>query len=180
VIALLLLSTGQKNMYFNLRAILGWLSVAMLHALIILLVVLLGADGMEADRFTGITWGLQQNGVLMFSIVVITVHLQLAVSIDQWTWLHHFSIWGSICELPPGWAIDVLCNGCSLQGSWLPASVSPPDACWVVQECSPGHMLQLWPAVVHAVLPRSSFKLPAPCSSLMVTNRLAVKLQAAI
>lgn len=97
----LLLSTGQKNIYFNLRAILGWLSVAMLHALIILLIVLLGADGLEADRGTGVTWGLQQNGVLMFSIVVITVHLQLTVTIDQWTWLHHVSIWGSICEYPP-------------------------------------------------------------------------------
>jgi hypothetical protein len=32
----------------------------------------------------------------MFTIVIVTVHYQLAVLIDEWTWMHHVSMWGSI------------------------------------------------------------------------------------
>jgi hypothetical protein len=34
---------GQRNLYFNLRAISGWLSIAVLHAAVILVAVMLGA-----------------------------------------------------------------------------------------------------------------------------------------
>jgi hypothetical protein len=40
--------------------------------------------------------GLAQDGILMFSVVIATVHSQLASVIDHWTWMHHASCWGSI------------------------------------------------------------------------------------
>ena len=36
-----------------------------------------------------------QVGVLMFSTIIVTVHFQVVLIEDQWTWIHHFSIWGS-------------------------------------------------------------------------------------
>jgi hypothetical protein len=84
--------------YFDLKSILGWLGTSFLHATIIMTMVMCGADSLEVDRKDGHTWTLQQNGILMFSIVVVTVHLQLAVVLDQWMWMHHVAIWGSIGE----------------------------------------------------------------------------------
>lgn len=53
---------------------------------------------LQMDRATGTTLSLDQQGVLMFSIVIITVHLQLGSVIDHWTWMHHASCWGSVGE----------------------------------------------------------------------------------
>lgn len=89
-------STGQKNLYFSLPAIVGWLGTAFLHAALIVIMVLLGADSLDSDSSGGHPWSLLRNGLLMFTIVIITVHLQLAIVIDQWTWIHHLAIWGSI------------------------------------------------------------------------------------
>ena len=36
----------------------------------------------------------------MFSIVVVTVHLEVVQVEEQWTWLHHLSIWLSQRECP--------------------------------------------------------------------------------
>jgi hypothetical protein len=96
------LSAGQQNLYFNLRAIVGWLLIAVMHASIILAAVVVGADPTEVDRPSGHTTSLGQNGILMFSIVIITVHAQLGCCIDHWTWMHHASCWGSISELGGG------------------------------------------------------------------------------
>jgi hypothetical protein len=50
----------------------------------------------QSDRFNGHTLSLEQNGILMFTIVIITVHAQLGIVLDQWTWMHHAAMWGSI------------------------------------------------------------------------------------
>lgn len=103
---------GQQNLYFSLPAIVGWLGTALLHAAIVVVMVITGADSLDSDRHAGSSWSLQQNGVLMFSIVIITVHLQLAMVLDQWLWLHHVAIWGSIGELGAGrWPLLPLQQG---------------------------------------------------------------------
>lgn len=43
---------------------------------------------------------LCRAGVLMFSIVVVTVHIEVIQIEEQWTWLHHLAIWLS----QGGWA----------------------------------------------------------------------------
>ena len=52
----------------------------------------------QVDRHGGHTLGLAQDGILMFSVVIITVHAHLATAIDQWTWMHHAACWGSVGE----------------------------------------------------------------------------------
>ncbi|GBF89503.1 phospholipid-transporting ATPase [Raphidocelis subcapitata] len=92
----LLYRDGQRNLYFSPRAITGWLLVAVLHAVIILGCVVGGAHPTNTDRADGHTLALEQNGIFMFSIVIVAVNLQLASVLDQWTWAHHASLWGSI------------------------------------------------------------------------------------
>jgi hypothetical protein len=106
--ALSVVPAGQQNLYFDLPAIVGWLGMALLHAAMTVMLVLVGSDSLESERNSGAIWSLQQNGLLMFTTVVITVHLQLGMVIDQWTWMHHVSIWGSIREL---------CSTCPVGGT---------------------------------------------------------------
>ncbi|KAF6253363.1 hypothetical protein COO60DRAFT_1547131 [Scenedesmus sp. NREL 46B-D3] len=89
-------ASRQQNLYFSLPAIVGWLGTALLHAALTVAMVLVGSDSLESDRHAGSAWSLQQSGLLMFTTVVITTHLQLGMVIDQWTWMHHVSIWGSV------------------------------------------------------------------------------------
>ena len=103
-------------------AIVGWLGTAFLHAAMIVIMVLLGSDSLDSDSGGGHTWSLLRNGLLMFTIVIITVHLQLAIVIDQWTWIHHVAIWGSIGE-PSGWDLNmptVACFACCLHTFGVP------------------------------------------------------------
>jgi len=92
--------TGQGNLYFSFSAICGWLVAAVLHATVVLLAVLgcvgVLSPGGRADRAGGQTWSLYQAGLAMFTVVIVTVHLQLAMVVDQWTWMHHASMWGAI------------------------------------------------------------------------------------
>ena len=39
-----------------------------------------------------------QVGVVMFSAIIVVVHLEVTSITEQWTWLHHFSIWVSQCK----------------------------------------------------------------------------------
>jgi hypothetical protein len=40
--------------------------------------------------------------VVCFSAIIVTVHFQVVSINEQWTWLHHLSIWASQCELQRG------------------------------------------------------------------------------
>ena len=36
-----------------------------------------------------------QVGSILFTIVVFTVHLEIASVLEYWTWIHHICIWCS-------------------------------------------------------------------------------------
>ena len=44
--------------------------------------------------------GALQVGSILFTVVILTVHLEVACVLDHWTVMHHISIWFSICALP--------------------------------------------------------------------------------
>mmetsp|Transcript_27781 Transcript_27781/g.60882 ORF Transcript_27781/g.60882 Transcript_27781/m.60882 type:complete len:264 (-) Transcript_27781:250-1041(-) len=86
---------GTQNTYFNAWAISGWLFSAVYQSGIVLVMVLVGYPPWLADRAGGQAVTMYQAGVLMFSTILVTVHLQLVSIMEQWTWLHHLAIWGS-------------------------------------------------------------------------------------
>ena len=43
----------------------------------------------------GPTYDMSSVGLVMFGAVIVTVHLQLIIVEEQFTWLHHLAIWGS-------------------------------------------------------------------------------------
>ncbi|KAG2495688.1 hypothetical protein HYH03_006288 [Edaphochlamys debaryana] len=84
---------GQRNEYFNFKAIALWLLSSMYQCAIIMVFVLVGCNSTEVDRESGNPYTMWQTGVLMYTVVVITVHMQVCQVLDQWTWVHHLSIW---------------------------------------------------------------------------------------
>ncbi|GIL71194.1 hypothetical protein Vretimale_17772 [Volvox reticuliferus] len=87
---------GQRNEYFNFRAIVLWLMSSLYQTAIIMVFILWGCRSTVSDRADGNPYTMWQTGLLMFSCVVVTVHFQVIQVIDQWTWAHHVSIWLSM------------------------------------------------------------------------------------
>ncbi|GLI58430.1 hypothetical protein VaNZ11_000135 [Volvox africanus] len=87
---------GQRNEYFNFRAIVLWLISSLYQTAIIMVFILWGCRSTVSDRADGNPYTMWQTGLLMFTCVVVTVHFQVIQVIDQWTWAHHVSIWLSI------------------------------------------------------------------------------------
>jgi hypothetical protein len=86
---------GQLNTYFNFKAIAGWLFSSFFQSAVILVLVLTGCSATTISRQGGDVFGSYEVGVLMFSCIILVVHLEISSIIEQWTWIHHFSIWGS-------------------------------------------------------------------------------------
>lgn len=42
-----------------------------------------------------------QVGSILFTVVIVTVHLEVASVFDHWTPFHHLAIWFSVCERSP-------------------------------------------------------------------------------
>lgn len=68
---------GQRNEYFNFRAISLWLLSAMYQCTIICFFVLYGCSNTIADREAGHPYTMWQMGIVMYSIVIVTVHMQV-------------------------------------------------------------------------------------------------------
>ncbi|EFA86147.1 P-type ATPase [Heterostelium album PN500] len=91
-----LYKSGQKDSEFNLKILWMWLCEALVHSVVIFFsVYAIFAKG--AVLFSnGQTLDFWCMGQFVFILVVITVNLKLALETRYWTWLTHFSIWGSI------------------------------------------------------------------------------------
>ncbi|KAF2070558.1 hypothetical protein CYY_008121 [Polysphondylium violaceum] len=91
-----LYASGQKDSEFNLRILWIWILEAWVHSVVVFFGVYgiyqYGGNLLES----GLTLDLWSMGQNIFIVVVLTVNLKLALETRYWTWLTHFSIWGSI------------------------------------------------------------------------------------
>ena len=106
-----LYQAGPRNRYFDLKAVVGWLVNSAFQSVVVFVMVMGALAPERADRHTGRTAGQWQTGATLFTVVIITVHLEISSVIDHWTWLHAFSIIFSVCELPALLCCAVLCCG---------------------------------------------------------------------
>jgi hypothetical protein len=67
-----------------------------------MVLVMWGTKSVFTDRSNGSTYTHWQTGALLFSVVIVTVHLEISTIMDHWTWLHLVSVLGSVrkCLLP--------------------------------------------------------------------------------
>lgn len=90
-----LYQVGIRKYYFNFKVFWGWVLNALFHSLICFGFVALTfmhslpyQNGRAIDLFS--------MGSVSFTCVVITVTLKLGLETRFWTWVNHFTVWGSI------------------------------------------------------------------------------------
>ncbi|XP_026405002.1 probable phospholipid-transporting ATPase 8 [Papaver somniferum] len=145
----LLHQEGVQNILFSWRRILGWMLNGVCSSIIIFFLVT-NTILQHAFRGDGRVAGAEELGIAMYTCVVWTVNCQMALSVNYFTWIQHFFIWGSITF----WYIFLVFYGS------VPPAVST-TAYKVLQEtCAPSPLYWLLTlmVVVSALLPYFIYK----------------------
>ncbi|KAE9612713.1 putative phospholipid-translocating ATPase [Lupinus albus] len=86
---------GVEDTLFSWPRIIGWMLNGVISSLLIFFLTTNSCLN-QAFRKDGQMVGYEILGVTMYTCVVWTVNCQLALSINYFTWIQHFFIWGSI------------------------------------------------------------------------------------
>ncbi|XP_014861118.1 PREDICTED: probable phospholipid-transporting ATPase IF isoform X6 [Poecilia mexicana] len=86
----------SKNSLLSFRTFLYWTMLGFTHAFVFFFgsYLLMGED--TSLMSNGQMFGNWTFGTLVFTVMVITVTLKLALETQFWTWMNHFVTWGSI------------------------------------------------------------------------------------
>uniref|UniRef100_A0A8C4ZYW7 Phospholipid-transporting ATPase n=1 Tax=Gadus morhua TaxID=8049 RepID=A0A8C4ZYW7_GADMO len=86
----------SRNSLLSFRTFLYWTLLGFCHAFIFFFgsYALIGED--TSLNGNGQMFGNWTFGTLVYTVMVITVTLQLALETHYWTWMNHFVTWGSI------------------------------------------------------------------------------------
>ncbi|KAK6478588.1 putative phospholipid-transporting ATPase IF [Huso huso] len=86
----------SKNSLLSFKSFLYWTLLGFSHALVFFFgsYLLMGED--TSLMGNGKMFGNWTFGTLVFTVMVITVTLKLALETHFWTWMNHFVTWGSI------------------------------------------------------------------------------------
>lgn len=87
---------GQRNDYFRWPVILYWAGNGFYQSVATFLACFWGQYRLYADREGGQAMELDGAGSAMYTIVIIVVTLQLSLTINYWTVLHHTVFWFSV------------------------------------------------------------------------------------
>eukprot|EP01065_Artemidia_motanka_P046806 TRINITY_DN717_c1_g1_i7.p1 TRINITY_DN717_c1_g1~~TRINITY_DN717_c1_g1_i7.p1 ORF type:complete len:1201 (+),score=459.37 TRINITY_DN717_c1_g1_i7:347-3949(+) len=92
----LLLKQSQENADFTHARFASWYFNGCVQTMVCFGLPFLVMGEQENVLPSGRDYGLFHNGTLVFTLIMMVVSLKLAIEIESWTWLHHFSVWGSI------------------------------------------------------------------------------------
>lgn len=145
----LLYQEGVENILFNWPRILGWMLNGVISSMIIFYFII-NSTALQAFREDGHVVDYEVLGVTMYTCVVWVVNCQMAISINYFTWIQHFFIWGSIGF----WYIFLVIYGS------LPPTFSTTAYQVLVEACAPSafYWLVTLLVVVSTLLPYFSYR----------------------
>eukprot|EP00741_Cyanophora_paradoxa_P006811 tig00001042_g6587.t1 len=88
-----LYSRGQENTGFNVKVFWLWALVGVLHSVV---VFFLPFSMMNEPLQEGVALGMWAMGTAVFTALILTVSMRLALSVATWSALTHFFTWGSL------------------------------------------------------------------------------------
>ncbi|KAI8031983.1 putative phospholipid-transporting ATPase 8 [Camellia lanceoleosa] len=91
----MLYQEGVQNILFSWPRIIGWMCNGFISSMIIFFFTS-ASTKRQAFRGDGQVVDFEVFGVMMYTSVVWVVNCQMALSINYFTWIQHFFIWGSI------------------------------------------------------------------------------------
>lgn len=145
----LLYQEGVQNILFSWPRILGWMSNGVISSIIIFFFTTKSIIP-QAFRRDGQVTDFEVLGATMYTSVVWAVNCQIALSINYFTWIQHFFIWGSIIF----WYIFLV-----IYGSLSP-TVSTTAYRVLVEACAPSvlYWLATLLGVISTLLPYFSYR----------------------
>ncbi|CAK9154288.1 unnamed protein product [Ilex paraguariensis] len=145
----LLYQEGVQNILFSWIRILGWMFNGVISSMIMFFFTT-KATMHQAFRRDGQVVDFEVLGVMMYTCVVWTVNCQMAISINYFTWIQHFFIWGSIAL----WYLFLIVYGS------LPPTISTTAYQVLVDACAPSpfYWLATLMVVVSTLLPYFSYR----------------------
>ncbi|KAL5793184.1 hypothetical protein ACOSP7_001778 [Xanthoceras sorbifolium] len=145
----LLYQEGVQNVLFNWPRVLGWMSNGVISSIIIFFFTTNSIFN-QAFRMDGHVVDYEVFGVAMYTCVVWVVNCQMALSINYFTWIQHFFIWGSIAL----WYIFLVVYGS------FPTTVSTTAYMVLVEACAPSilYWFTTLLVVVSTLLPYFSYR----------------------
>lgn len=99
---------GPKNLFFDWFRIFGWMANGLYSSLIIYFLTI-NIVNVQSFRSSGQTTDMAVVGTIMFTAIIWTVNVQIAMKMSHFTWLQHLFVWGSIAT----WYIFLLGYGYS-------------------------------------------------------------------
>lgn len=99
---------GSKNLFFDWFRIFGWMANGLYSSLVIYFLTI-NILGVQAFRSGGQTTDMAAVGTVMFTAIIWTVNMQIAMKMSHFTWIQHLFVWGSIST----WYIFLLGYGYS-------------------------------------------------------------------
>ncbi|PKU69678.1 Phospholipid-transporting ATPase 6 [Dendrobium catenatum] len=99
---------GPKNIFFDWCRIFGWMANGLYSSLIIFFLTI-NIVNVQPFRAGGQTIDMNLVGTIMFTTVIWTVNVQIAMKMSHFTWIQHLFVWGSIAT----WYIFLLGYGFS-------------------------------------------------------------------
>ncbi|KAF5739621.1 putative phospholipid-transporting ATPase 8-like [Tripterygium wilfordii] len=145
----LLYQEGVQNVLFSWLRIFGWMGNGVLSSIIIFFFT---TNSMiyQAFRKDGQVVDLEVLGATMYTCVVWAVNCQMALSINYFTWIQHFFIWGSIAF----WYIFLIIYGA------MPPLISTTAFQVLVEACAPSVLYWLVTVlvVISTLLPYFSYR----------------------
>jgi phospholipid-transporting ATPase len=87
---------GQRNEFFTWPVILYWVANGFYQSIAVFLACIWGQYRLASDRAGGQPMEMWGAGSAMYTIIIITVTLQLALAVDYWTAIHHVVFIGSV------------------------------------------------------------------------------------
>ncbi|KAM7512457.1 hypothetical protein LguiB_011332 [Lonicera macranthoides] len=145
----LLYQEGVQNILFSWPRILGWMFNGVFSSMIIFFFIT-NSTVHQAFRRDGQVVDYEVLGVTMYTCVVWAVNCQMALSINYFTWIQHFFIWGSIAF----WYTFSIIYG------FLPPTLSTTAYRVLVEACAPSpfYWLVTTLVVVSTLLPYFSYR----------------------
>lgn len=145
----LLYQEGVENVLFSWPRILGWMFNGVISSMIIFYFTT-NSTTLQAFRRDGHVVDYDVLGVTIYTCVVWVVNCQMAISINYFTWIQHFFIWGSIAF----WYTFLVIYGS------LPPTFSTTAYRVLVEACAPSpfYWLATLLVVVSTLLPYFSYR----------------------
>ncbi|KAL0905958.1 hypothetical protein M5K25_024411 [Dendrobium thyrsiflorum] len=86
---------GPKNLFFDWFRIFGWMANGLYSSLIIFFLTI-NIVNVQTFRAGGQTTDMDLVGTIMFTAIIWTVNVQIAMKMSHFTWIQHLFVWGSI------------------------------------------------------------------------------------